>query len=86
MEDLISKLDPAEKLNSKLKIKFGITLPDQKDCKDVSKDISDHLTIVVFLSKGGIDLLDRVDDFVITPGFKELGGGNEGACCPLIHP
>ncbi|MEO6547105.1 MAG: hypothetical protein ABIN94_03875 [Ferruginibacter sp.] len=86
LEHLLSILDPAEKPGARVNIKMGICLPDQKDCTDGKTDISNYLTAVVFLSKNGNTLLDQVEDFIITPGFKEFGGAAVGACCPLIHP
>ncbi|MEP7108536.1 MAG: hypothetical protein ABI760_11150 [Ferruginibacter sp.] len=77
-----------ERVGATINLRFGITLPDQKDCNDADLDISNHLTVVLFLNRDGKTPSDQVGDFVITPGFKEFSaqGGEDGICCPLIHP
>ena len=84
VEHLLGKLNGIDKFNSNLIIRFGITLPGQTDCVDGVTDVSDHLTAVLLLEKNGQEL-SNVDDFIITPGFKEQGdGAANAACCPVI--
>lgn len=64
--------DPTQRI--KVKIQFGITLPNQKDCADPTLDISNQLTAVLMIQKDGRDLnypsTTDVDNVIITPGFK----------------
>ena len=88
MYNLLGLLTDAQKLKSFVSIKFGITLPGQKDCTDGKTDVSNHLTVAVFIDRNGIDLKDQVGDFVITPAFREFSvqGTADGPCCPVIQP
>ena len=47
-----------------------------------------HLTVVAMINSTGNELLDQVDDYIITPGFKECSDGGivDRACCPVITP
>lgn len=73
--------------NSAINVKFGITLPDQKDCLKEELDVSNHLTVILVIEKKGIEM-DEPGDFVIAPGFKEFSDSDikDGACCPVIKP
>ena len=87
LDRLLAKVSPAQRPVSTIDIKFGITLPDQRECKDVANDISNHLTVVLMINRAGKEVQNQVDDFIITPGFKEFNeGANEAVCCPLITP
>jgi hypothetical protein len=95
MQHLLAKIS-ADKLNASfIKIKFGFTLPNQKDCKDNTTDVSNRLSVVVMIEDEHEH--SNVGDFIITPGFKEFdesaNGGNGAvdapalmACCPVIKP
>jgi len=85
---LLEKVTPAQRDATTIDIKFGITLPEQKQCDGDKLDVSDHLTVVVMINRGGSELQDQVDDFIITPGFKESSDGGlvDRACCPVITP
>ena len=61
-------------------------MPSQKDCTDEIKDVSNHLTAVLIIERDKIEE-DKVNDFVIVPGFKEFDSAiTDDACCPVIHP
>ncbi|MGN6435117.1 MAG: hypothetical protein ACTHMM_01240 [Agriterribacter sp.] len=45
-----SKGDP-DLRNTNINFKFGITLPNQKDCTDGTTDVSNHLTVVCVIEK-----------------------------------
>lgn len=88
LDHLLDMISPTQRETSRIDIKFGITLPDQKQCTDGVTDASDHLTAVLFINRNGIELQDQPGNFIITPGFRESSnnGGAEGACCPVITP
>lgn len=85
-------LDKAQKEDKELKdsninIKFGVTLPNQKDCVDGITDVSNHLTAILVIEKKGFEK-DEPGNFVIAPGFREFFDNpvRDGACCPVIKP
>ncbi|MEO6733972.1 MAG: hypothetical protein ABIN01_22310 [Ferruginibacter sp.] len=87
LDHLLTQVTAAQRATSTIDIKFGITLPNQKDCIDGVTEVSNHLTVVLLINRNGKELQDQVDDFVITPGFKEFNNGaTDGICCPVIHP
>ena len=88
-----AKIHDSDLGQTHINIKFGVTLPDQKDCQRPFKDVSNHSTSVLVIeqptqsSKEPIEL-DEPGNFVIVPGFKEFieNGQKDGACCPVIKP
>jgi hypothetical protein len=88
IQNLLDELTDEEKLQpgTNVNIRFGLTLPGQKDCLDEEKDVSNHLTVALLLEKAGTEL-NGVGDFVITAGFKEQdNGAGDALCCPVIKP
>ncbi|NLR58863.1 hypothetical protein HGH93_12170 [Chitinophaga polysaccharea] len=95
--DLISNSDvpvlsTADMNRINIKIKFGITPSDLKDCSDEFLDISNRLTVVLTIEKDEIDLdfaapPGAPTNVIITPGFKAScilpdGDGAVKVCCP----
>lgn len=83
----IGALTPADFKRININVRFGVTLPSQKDCQNPKKDISNHLTTALLIEKDGVEL-SSIGDSVIIPGFKANyrypGNDNIGdtACCP----
>ncbi len=71
----------------RMNIKFGITLPGQKDCETDKIDVSNHLTALLVIEEDGLEH-DEINDFVIVAAFRENNenGNNDGPCCPVIKP